>query len=226
MNRIVARLVTGTVLLTAAIAVTLGIGRLWRAVAQPAPATPAPPLVRPEWLRRFVTDRFNPFVVGLGLVGGRRSPWGYLEHVGRRTGHVHRTPVLPRVIGDFAYVPLAYGPDVQWARNVRTAGTCRLQVHESVYELDEPVTITAAEHPGVAKAFKPMLERRGDRYVRLHVLSVKPGTLDERSVPEPAAAEPIAGEVAESVAAGPEVPVTEAPEPAAIAQREPVDARR
>ena len=46
-------------------------------------------------LRAFMTHRFDPVVMRLGLVGGRRSPWTTVEHVGRVTGAVHRTPVTP-----------------------------------------------------------------------------------------------------------------------------------
>lgn len=187
MHRLI-RIVVGAAIVAAGIAV-VGSWRLRRALAQPVHMTPVPPRVRPEWLRRLATNRFTPFVTGLGLVGGRRSPWGFLEHVGRKSGHVYRTPVLPKLVGDFAYIPLAYGPHVHWARNVRAAGTCRLQLHETVYQLDEPTDITAAEHPAVPEALRPWIERRGDRYMRLHVVTVTPGRLGERAGPEPAAPE-------------------------------------
>jgi hypothetical protein len=166
-------------------------------VAAPPPAPSAP-----AWLRRFVTHRFNPAVVRLGLVGGRRSPWAYLEHVGRTTGVVYRTPVLPRIAGEYACVPLPYGMDVNWARNVRAAGHCRLQVRGTVYELDEPAVITAAEHPDLPEAFRGWLIRRGNRYLRLHLLSAAPGSLDTAAQP----AEP-----------APPVDTTPIPEPSAAA---------
>jgi hypothetical protein len=125
-----------------------------------------------------VTHRFNRAVVRLGLVGGARSPWAFLEHVGRTTGTVYRTPVLPRIANGYACVPLPDGLDVNWARNVRAAGHCRLQVRGTVYELDEPAVITAAEHPDLPEAFRGRLIRRGNRYLRLHVMSATPGSLD------------------------------------------------
>ena len=69
--------------------------------------TGAPPGWRsPAWLRQLVTNRFNPLVARCGLVGGRRSPWAFVEHVGRKSGTVRRTPILPRVSGDHVVVPL------------------------------------------------------------------------------------------------------------------------
>ena len=189
---VIARLAIGATVLAAvgavfAIAVA---GRRRRATIEAGeqPARVPPPPASPAWLRRFVTTRFDPVVVRLGLVGGRRSPWAYLEHVGRRSGTTYRTPVLPMLAGDHAYVPLPYGTDVNWARNVRAAGHCRIQVHGTTYELDEPAVITAAEHPDLPARFRPWLERRGNRYLRLHALSSAPGTLDDR--PAMATSEP------------------------------------
>lgn len=149
-----------------------------RAASRPArPARPeAPP---PEWVRAFVARTFNPAVVRLGLVGGRRSPWSYVEHAGRRSGTRYRTPVLPIVADGHAYIPLPYGEDVNWARNARAAGHCRLQRHGLVYELDEPAIVSAREHAGIPAWSRERLERRGRRYLRLHVLATAPGSLDD-----------------------------------------------
>jgi len=156
-----------------------------RARSPGVPAAARPPSRAPEWLRAFVTERFNPTVVRLGLVGGRRSPWCYVEHVGRHSGTVYRTPVLPVAVGSHVYIPLAYGVDVNWARNVRAAGHCRLQRHDQVLELDEPAVITAGEHPGIPAWYRAVPERRGSRYLRLHVLTTVPGRLDDATAPTP-----------------------------------------
>jgi hypothetical protein len=150
------------------------------------PVTERVPPQMPERVRSFVTERFNPFVVRLGLVGGRRSPWSYLEHVGRISGTVYRTPVLPIVADNHVYVPLAYGVDVNWARNVRAAGHCRMQRHDHVLELDEPTVVGAGEHPGIPAWYRAVLERRGNRYLRLHVLTISPGGLGDVPVAAPA----------------------------------------
>lgn len=163
----------GTVATVAAVLVR----RRQRLHAAPSAAPPA--AASPEWLRRFVSTRFNPVVERLGLVGGPGSAWAYIEHVGRRTGATYRTPVLPRFVGEFAYVPLPYGVDVNWSRNVRAAGHCRIQHHGETYELDEPVVITAADRPDLPEPLRGWLVRRGSRYLRLHVLQALPGTLEE-----------------------------------------------
>jgi deazaflavin-dependent oxidoreductase (nitroreductase family) len=216
MKRTPLRLVVAILALAAIAAAAVSASRLPRAAEQPAPRTSAARRARRDWLRRFATRRFNPLVTRLGLVGGRRSPWALLEHVGRRSGRVYRTPVLPLFIGDFAYVPLQFGTDADWARNVRAAGTCRLQVHEHVYELDEPAEIGPAEHPGVPESLRPWVERRGRRYLRLHVLSATPGRLDRREARVPADTVLAAAEPAEALRPAEALPAAGPPKPAEV----------
>jgi len=125
-------------------------------------------------VRGFVTHRFNPIVLFLGLAGGRRSAWGIVEHVGRVSGDIYHSPVLPFTHQDHLYVPLTYGEDVHWVKNVRASGHCRLQAHELVYELDEPMVVGPEGVPIVPSWARPFLADR--RYLRLHVLDVAPGT--------------------------------------------------
>jgi hypothetical protein len=126
-------------------------------------------------LRGFVTHRLDPLVMRFGFAGGERSALGVVEHVGRATGTVHHTPVLPLVADDHAYIPLPYGPDVDWCRNVRTAGHCRLQVHDTIYELDEPALVGVGQNELLPTALRGPLERMGSQYLRLHVLDRAPG---------------------------------------------------
>ncbi len=154
-----------------------------------------PAAASPAWLRRFVTRRWNPVVERLALVGGRRSPWAYLEHVGRSSGALYRTPVLPALVGVHVFVPLPYGVDVHWTRNVLAAGHCRLQVHETTYELDEPFVVTAAGRHDLPERLRAWAEARGNRYLRLHVLASRDGRLDDAPVGG-TAAEAAPGEIA------------------------------
>jgi deazaflavin-dependent oxidoreductase (nitroreductase family) len=148
----------------------------------------APPGWRgPAWVRHLVTNRFDPLVARYGLVGGRRSPWAFVEHVGRKSGTVRRTPILPRVSGDHVVVPLPYGRNAHWARNILAAGHCRLQLHEQVYELDEPQVLPATEVSELPRWQRGSLSGQVMEYLRLRVFSVRPGTLD--SVGSPTAAE-------------------------------------
>jgi deazaflavin-dependent oxidoreductase (nitroreductase family) len=90
----------------------------------------------PHWLTRVnlaVTNRLTRPLAG-------RLPWfGVLEHVGRGSGIVRRTPLNAFRRGPDRWVfALTYGPEVQWLRNVEAAGECRLLVRGRWHDLVEP----------------------------------------------------------------------------------------
>ena len=93
----------------------------------------------------FVNSVVNPRLLRRGLAGGGASEIGTLEHVGRRSGVRRLTPVHPEPTPEGFRVVVPLGPDSQWARNVLAAGHCRLQLHDRVYDLDEPTMIPASE---------------------------------------------------------------------------------
>jgi deazaflavin-dependent oxidoreductase (nitroreductase family) len=73
--------------------------------------------------------RFNRHVTNRLL--GRLAPvlpgFGIVEHVGRRSGRVFRTPVnVFRRPGGYI-IALTYGPNSDWVRNVLARGGCVLQ---------------------------------------------------------------------------------------------------
>jgi deazaflavin-dependent oxidoreductase (nitroreductase family) len=163
-----------------AIATIAAIVRIVRQIkeAQEAEAERAPGWRGPTWLRHWVTERFNPLIVRYGLVGGEHSPWAFVEHVGRKSGMVRRTPILPHVSGDHVVVPLPYGRNVHWARNVLAAGHCRMQLHAQVYELDEPQVLPASEVEEMPGWRRSGDANRGVEYLRLRFFGLRPGTLD------------------------------------------------
>jgi deazaflavin-dependent oxidoreductase (nitroreductase family) len=171
------RRVVRLLMVIAAIATLLRLVRRLQG-ASSVGAGSAPGWRGPAWFRHLVTNRFNPFVVRHGLVGGRRSPWAFIEHRGRKSGTVRRTPILPSVVGDHVAVPLPYGRNAHWARNVLASGHCRMQLHERVYELDEPQVLAASDVAELPAWRQPSSARRGLEYLRLRVFSVQPGTLD------------------------------------------------
>lgn len=148
----------------------------------------------PAWLRRFVTHRFNPLVTRLGLVGSARSPWAMLEHVGRTSGTVRRTPVLPHVVGSHVLIPLPYGRGVQWTRNVLAAGHCRVQHHHHVLELDEPQVLHPAAVTDLPDWRKLSVSGVPMEYLRLRIFSRRPGTLDMPTPVGQAVAVPVEGD--------------------------------
>ena len=90
----------------------------------------------PRWLGRFnvaVTNRLTMPIAGW-------APWfGIVEHVGRSSGVVRRTPINVFRHGRNRWVvALTYGPDLDWVENVMAAGGCRLRTRGRWIRLVEP----------------------------------------------------------------------------------------
>lgn len=75
------------------------------------------PYQRPDWFTRNV---FNKLVNGLTRLGVSVRGSRILEHRGRSTGTLYRTPVNPLTIEGTEYLVAPRG-ETQWVRNVRQA---------------------------------------------------------------------------------------------------------
>ncbi|MCK9795688.1 hypothetical protein M1843_18225 [Isoptericola sp. 4D.3] len=117
------------------------------------------------------TKRFNPYAL---KISSRVPPWVTLRHVGRRSGREYRTPVVafaarapidtrvaragdPVEIGEYRDIlvltPLPWGPDVDWCRNVRAAGSYTLTRKGVDYRVDELRVVDAEQARGMLGGF-------------------------------------------------------------------------
>ena len=78
----------------------------------------------PQWLARFNKYATNPVQ---RLWAGWLPGMAVLEHVGRTSGKRYRTPLIVFGTDDGVAVLLTYGPDRDWLKNVRSAGTAGLR---------------------------------------------------------------------------------------------------
>lgn len=109
------------------------------------PVGPAP-VVR--FVMRPMTKALNPLV---GRFAGRRG-FGMaarLHHVGRRSGRPYVTSVGARVTGDAVLIPLTFGNQSDWTRNVRAAGRCTIR-------------LDGIDHDAVDPEFLPIDDVRSD----------------------------------------------------------------
>jgi len=94
-------------------------------------------------VRQFNKRLFNPVVL---RVAGRRYWYAaVVRHTGRRSGTAYATPVVADAIRGGFLVPLPYGRDVDWLRNVLAAGQATLVVHGHSYPVTRPRGVPAAE---------------------------------------------------------------------------------
>lgn len=143
--------------------------------SQAIPLRPVPPSRFVRIAMRPMTRILNPLMRKLA---GRRHVRMAAEigHVGRRSGRSYVTPAGARVRGDVAVIPLTFGNQSDWAKNVQAAGGCSIRVNGHQYTADTPEFLDRQDAaPLLAAAFSPV-ERASFRllgikqYLRLHVV--------------------------------------------------------
>lgn len=105
----------------------------------------------------------------LRLAGRRGVPYGVVRHTGRKSGETYDTPVLVGTSGDRFVVPLIYGTDVDWYRNVRAADGATVVWQGNAYRVTAPRLTEPATVPEAFPAWMHQLTELGgaDQYLRL-----------------------------------------------------------
>ncbi len=104
-----------------------------------------------EWVRQFHKAVLNRLI----LTFAGRHVYAVVHHVGRRSA-------VP--IADGFIIPLTFGADTDWCRNVLAAGQCTLQWHGLTY------TVSRSEVLAVA-AVRPLVPSWGRPLVRVLQIS-------------------------------------------------------
>jgi deazaflavin-dependent oxidoreductase (nitroreductase family) len=144
-----------------------------------APETTIRVVALPHWLTRvnlaFGNHILRPFATSL--------PWfGVLEHVGRRSGTVRRTPLMAfQRDGGRWIVALTYGDDVQWLKNVMASGGCRILSRRRWHTLAEPRQFTDPSRRDMPAPVRLALAGlRVDQFVELHEVESRGQLLESR----------------------------------------------
>jgi deazaflavin-dependent oxidoreductase (nitroreductase family) len=123
-------------------------------------AAGTPVVVRPSRLVAVVmgplTKVLNP--VMRKLAGRRHMRMAAeIRHVGRRSGRSYLTPAGARLTGDTFVVPLTFGNQSDWSRNVRAAGGCTIKLEGTEYRAIQPQLADRDQAaPVVRAAFGPV----------------------------------------------------------------------
>jgi deazaflavin-dependent oxidoreductase (nitroreductase family) len=142
---------------------------------QAVPLAPVPPSPVVRIAMRPLTRMLNPLMRKLA---GRRHVRmaAQVRHVGRASGRAYMTPAGARVHGDVAVIPLTFGNQSDWSKNVRAAGGCSIRLDGQDYAATEPQLVGRADAGSLLRtAFGPM-ERASFRllgikqYLRLRVV--------------------------------------------------------
>src|ERR1700761_641491 len=123
------------------------------ATPTPRPVRPVPPSPFVKIVMGTMTRVLNPFVVR--LAGGPHFRMAaQLTHAGRRSGRTYVTPVGARRAGDTALIPLTFGNQSDWSRNVLAAGRCSLRLQGIEYDATAPTLLSLEEaEPDIRAAF-------------------------------------------------------------------------
>lgn len=89
----------------------------------------------PRWLaranRRFTNQLLGPLAL-------RLPGFGVIEHRGRRSGRLYRTPVNVFGMPGGFLLALTYGKESDWVKNVVAAGGCELETRGHRHRLTAP----------------------------------------------------------------------------------------
>ncbi len=120
-----------------------------------------------RWGTGFVNRVIDPRIVRWRMDERSRGEIALIEHVGRTTGILRRTPVhpVPTETGFRIIVPLA--SDSQWARNVLAAGRCRLKIGDVIHDLDEPRLVSPCSVAEIVWVGRIAMSWLGFRYLLL-----------------------------------------------------------
>lgn len=94
-------------------------------------------------VRQFNKRILNP--VMLQLAGRRYWYAAAIHHQGRSSGRQYLTPIVADEIEGGFLIPLPYGTDVDWLRNVLVSGRAVLDVHGCTFEVGRPEILEPAQ---------------------------------------------------------------------------------
>lgn len=134
-----------------------------------------------------VVRRFNRSVTNraqLRTAGKEGATMGLLHHRGRASGRAYVTPIGPSPEpGGFAVV-LPYGPDTDWLRNLRAAGSGLLRFDGRTYRVDRPEVVPIGETVLVEREAATIRLFKVENALRLRAAEVT-GRAGDEATPAP-----------------------------------------
>jgi len=94
------------------------------------------------FVRQFNKHFFNK--ITLRFAGRRGSPFSIVKHRGRKTGKSYSTPVVTIRTEEKFYIPLTYGENVDWLRNVLHVSDCIIQWRGDPILMTNPRVVSAS----------------------------------------------------------------------------------
>jgi len=127
----------------------------------------------PRFMRRVNRAVTNPV---LGTIAWIVPPMAVLHHRGRKSGRRYHTPVIAFRTKKGFVVPMTYGRDVDWARNIVAGKGCQIVQLGQRHELGHPRVVgTTQAYPHLPAGFRRVLRAANlPGYLLLEQASEKP----------------------------------------------------
>src|SRR5215213_7958491 len=90
---------------------------------------------------------------------GRLAPFALVEHRGRKSGKLFRTPVMTFTHRNDRIFALSYGKDVDWVKNVLAADGCTVEYKRQRIRLAGPALVRGSPNDQPLPAFVRMILR-------------------------------------------------------------------
>jgi deazaflavin-dependent oxidoreductase (nitroreductase family) len=90
---------------------------------------------------RALTQRTRGRINTVALRFAGRAAFADLEHVGRRSGRVHHTPLRAFRVHDKVVIGVNFGRESDWLKNIQAAGSCRMRLGNEQLELGAPEVV-------------------------------------------------------------------------------------
>ena len=110
----------------------------------PNPHVATPVDRRNSMIRRFNRMILNPLMLRVADRFRGTYP-AVVRHMGRHTGRRYRTPIVAQPVDGGFVIPLPYGIETDWCRNVRAAGHCTIERAGQTFEVAHPDVIAPVE---------------------------------------------------------------------------------
>ncbi len=91
------------------------------------------------WLTSYHKHVTNPVMVRFFSGKGKHS--ALLHHVGRQSGKTYLTPLTAHRSEDTIIVPLPYGTETDWLRNLQSAGQGVVELEGRSFTVEEPEVV-------------------------------------------------------------------------------------
>lgn len=89
---------------------------------------------------------FNKYIfnhITLTFAGTGFGPFSVVRHIGRHSSRIYHTPVLASYSGETVIIPLSYGENVDWLRNIMAKGGCEIRWQSKWIRVGNPEVLDA-----------------------------------------------------------------------------------